>query len=202
MVRRKTTLGRFAFTMIELIFAIVVISIVVMSLPMMMQTTSKGIEDSIVQEAVFAASAELMEATTYYWDNNRSIEDFDISRYSRVVDVDGNCNATTRQRPGHVNRRCLDSNVGIGVNYTNAEATGLGLNRSVHGVDLFDESAAEASGYKQEYKSKISIKKGLNSNDVKELNASIYKNDGTTLLTSLKIYSANIGEVAYHKRRF
>lgn len=210
MVSRKTALGRFAFTMIELIFAIVIMSIAVISLPMMAQMTSKGIEDNIVQEAIFAASAELMGATAYYWDNNRSTEDMALSRLERVVDVDGNCDAD-RLRPGHINqpfhRRCLDSNAAGGVNYTIGEGTGAGLNRSVHGVqDMFDNPDAEAAGYKQMYRSEMEIARGViggvANNNVKELTVSIFAEDGATLLTSLRIYSANIGEIEYYRRRF
>lgn len=196
---------RSAFTLIELIFAIVVMSIVVMSLPVMMRTTSDSIEKNIVQEAIFAASAELMGASAYYWDT-RSIEDINESGGERVVDVDGNCNSD-RLLPGHIaqpfHRRCLDSNVTGGVNYTTAEATGISLNRSVHDttVAMFDNPAAEAAGYKQVYKSAMSIAQGTD-NDIKILTANIYEDDGTTLLTSLKIYNANIGEVAYYKRRY
>lgn len=209
MVKRRNALSRAAFTMIELIFAIVVISIAVLSLPMMIQTTSRGIEQNIVQEAIFAASAELMGATSYYWDN-RSIEEIAFSRLSRVVDVDGDCNATTRLRDGHINqpfhRRCLDSTDGTGVNYTTAEATLPSLNMSVHAVVGFDSEDAEAAGYKQEYKSQIGIAKGnidaaINDN-IKVLTASVYEDDGATLLTRLRIYSANIGEIDYYKRRF
>ncbi|MFA5455922.1 MAG: type II secretion system protein [Sulfurimonas sp.] len=209
MVSRKTALGRAAFTMIELIFAIVVISIAVITLPMMAQVTSKGIEDNIAQEAIFAASAELMGATSYYWDKI-SMEDSNVSRLERVVDVDGDCNASTRLRDGHINqtyhRRCLDS-TNTGVNYTTQDTTFPSLNSAVNTAvgDLFDASAAEASGYKQEYQSQVTIAAGAN-NNIKVLTASIYgyEDDGTTpkLLTRLKIYSANIGEIDFYKRRF
>lgn len=205
MVKRRNALKRAAFTMIELIFAIVVISIAVLSLPMMIQTTSRGIEQNIVQEAIFAASAELMGATSYYWDN-RSIEEIAFSRLSRVVDVDNDCDLDSRLRPGHVNqpfhRRCLDSNSSTGVNYTTAEATIPSLNMSVHAVVGFDSEDAEAAGYKQEYKSQMAIAQGLSDNNVKVLTASIFEDDGTTLLTTLRIYSANIGETDYYRRRF
>jgi prepilin-type N-terminal cleavage/methylation domain-containing protein len=62
---RKRILHRLAFTMIELIFAIVIIAISVMSLPMMTQVTSAGIERNLVQEAIFASVAEINLATTY-----------------------------------------------------------------------------------------------------------------------------------------
>ena len=205
MVRSKKTLSRAGFTLIELVFAIVIMSIGIVSLPIMMQISSDGADSGIVQEAIFAGSAELMGATSYYWDG-RSTEDFAISGSSRVVDVDGDCDATTRQRPGHVNRRCLDSNVVAGVNYTTADAT-LGLNASVHNNGgMFDNAAANATGYKDLYTSQMQIAKGNDingalSNNVKVLTVSV--SDATpTLLTSLNIRSANIGEVEYYKRRF
>lgn len=204
MVRTKKVLQRAAFTLIELIFAIVIMSIAIVSLPMMMQITADGVEKGIVQEAVFAASAELMGATSYYWDN-MSTQNFALSSYSRVVDVDGDCNATTRQRPGHISRMCLDNGAVGAVNYATADAT-LGLNASVHADDGFDNPAVNAAGYKQNYTSQMGIAQGNDingalSNNVKILTVSVF--DTTPiLLTRLRIYSANIGEVAYYKRRF
>lgn len=210
MVSRKTALGRFAFTMIELIFAIVIISIAVITLPMMAQITSKGIEDNIAQEAIFAASAELMGATSYYWDLN-SMQDSNVSRLERVIDVGGTCENNSsspnyRLRLGHVNqpyhRRCLDNSATVVANTSDPDFPNLNNAVNAAIVDLFDiGAAAEASGYKQVYKSQVSIAAGAN-NNIKVLTASIYKNDGTTLLTSLKIYSANIGEIDFYKRRF
>lgn len=208
MVRTKKALRRAAFTLIELVFAIVIMSIGIVSLPLMMQITSDGVDSGIAQEAIFAASAELMGATSYYWDA-RSTEDFGISGYSRVIDVDGDCDATTRQRAGHVNRRCLDSAVATGVDYDNADAvaTNFGLNRSVHGSGgMLDSTAAEAAGYKENYTSQMGIDNGNDINDINSTNVKVLTvsvSDTTpTLLTRLRIYSANIGEVPYYKRRF
>ncbi len=206
MVRSKKTLSRAGFTLIELVFAIIIMSIAIVSLPIMMQINADGVEKSIAQEAIFAGSAELMGATSYYWDG-RSTEDFAISGYSRVVDVDGDCDATTRQRAGHVSRRCLDSNVVTGVNYTTADAT-LGLNASFHNKGgMFDNAAANASGYKELYTSDMNITQsndinGVLSNNVKELIVSVFDTTNTDPLTRLRIRSANIGEVEYYKRRF
>lgn len=208
MVKTKKVLNKAAFTLMELIFAIIIISIAIVSLPLMIQINADGVEKSIVQEAIFAASAELMGATSYYWDA-RSIEESAISHLSRVIDVGGDCNPITRQRVGHVGRRCLDSSVAAGVNYYSANAT-LGLNSTVHTAqNMFDNSAAQAAGYKQQYQSIMEINiatftdiAALN-NDVKELTLSVIDpNDATKNLTSLRIYCANIGEVEYYKRRF
>lgn len=204
MVSRKNSIGRFAFTLIELIFAIVVMSIAVMTLPMMTQITSKGIEDNIVQEAIFAASAELTGATSYYWDE-RSMEDFSVSRLERVVDVDGDCNIITKQRPGHVNRMCLDSSDSSGVNYTTLSSSTIpNLNSNVHGSQLvFTDNIKDESGYKNDYNSTVTISKGLNGNNdnnIKKITITILNGDGN--ITVLNTYSANIGEIDYYKRSF
>lgn len=69
MVRRS------AFTLIELIFAIVIIAITVLSVPMMLQINSRGVQAGIDQEAVFAASAKLMQTLAYPWDEYSSTVD-------------------------------------------------------------------------------------------------------------------------------
>lgn len=206
MVRRKTAIGRFAFTMIELIFAIVIMSIAVMSLPMMIQATAKGIEDNIVQEAIFAASAELMGATSYYWDLS-SMDDANLSRLERVVDVDGDCNAD-RLRLGHVNqpyhRRCLDSNV-TGVANT-SDIDFPNLNNAEHGAEvIFTDSTTDATGYKNSYKSIVSISlidgAGNADNNIKKITSRVTNSDDENI-TVLSTYSANIGEIEYYRRRF
>lgn len=200
-------LKRHAFTLIELIFAIIVMSIVVMSLPIMMQTTSKAIEDNIVQEAIFAASAELMGATTFYWDLN-STTDFNLSNLSRVIDINGDCennNSSTRHRlrPGHIDqpfhRRCLDS-----TDNTRADANSTlfpNLDNAVHvNQVIFTDNTTEAAGYKESYRSTMGIDY-LNNGNVKQLTSTITDTDGNTL-TVLRTFCANIGEVEYYKRRF
>ncbi len=200
-------LKRHAFTLIELIFAIIVMSIVVMSLPIMMQTTSKAIEDNIVQEAIFAASAELMGATTFYWDLN-STADFNLSNLSRVVDVNGNCEnniSSTRHRLmlGHIeqpfHRRCLDSTDNTIASTPDGNFTNL--DNAVHGNQvIFTDNTTEATGYKESYGSTMTINL-LNNNNVKQLTSTITDADGNTL-TVLRTFCANIGEVEYYKRRF
>lgn len=200
-------LKRQAFTLIELIFAIVVMSVVVMSLPIMMQTTSKAIEDNIVQEAIFAASAELMGATTFYWDLN-STTDFNLSNLSRVIDVNGNCEnniSSTRHRLmlGHIeqpfHRRCLDSTDNTIASA--ADATFQNLDNAVHANQvIFTDNVTEAKGYKESYGSTMTINL-LNNNNVKQLTSTITDADGNTL-TVLRTFCANIGEVEYYKRRF
>ncbi len=200
MVRRTNNRNKFAFTMIELIFAIVIIAISVISLPMVSQITQKGIESNILQEAIFAASTELMGATSGYWDE-RSMEDESLSSLSRVIDISGDCNGD-RLRSGHISqpfhRRCLDSNL----------ITGLDNNSTINIYSLddtkktdkpiFTDSDKEAEGYKDTYTSSIDINR---TNNVKIVTATIKSSSGD-IITILKTQSANIGEIDYYKRMF
>jgi len=163
-VTKKHPLKSHAFTLIELIFAIVIVAISVLSLPMMSQESSRSIENSILQEAIFAASTELMGASSGYWDLN-SMEDNNVSHLSRVIDVIGDCdnNNTSdrfRLRPGHIqqplHRRCVVSASGD-VNNT-ADATFVNLNNAVHGnVNMFTDATTDATGYKETYQSNVTV---------------------------------------------
>jgi prepilin-type N-terminal cleavage/methylation domain-containing protein len=192
---------RYAFTIIELIFAIVIIAIAVVSLPIMTNATQKGVKQNILQEAIFAASAQLMGITAGYWDE-RSMEDNNLSNLSRVIDIGGDCNATTRLRPGHIaqpfHRRCLDSNTTIGLDTTGGNF--YSLDDAVADVNntpaIFDNPNADEQGYKDTYTSTAAIAR---TNDTKKITVSVQDSSGKTI-TKLITYSANIGEPEYYKR--
>ena len=218
MVSKTKTLSRFAFTLIELIFAIVIISIAVVSLPVMVQITSKGIENSLVQEAVFAASAEIMGATSYYWDQ-RSMEDVNVSHMSRVIDIGGTCEnnsslASHRLRDGHIaqakHRRCLVSTSAAGLNALGGDYPGLNQasysNKAIF-VDPGGVDIGSATGYKHDYQSDLNVTSnatftGTPNTDMKKITVTISNADSGDTVTSLSTYSANIGEVDYLKRSF
>lgn len=209
MVRTTNNHKRFAFTMIELIFAIVVIAISVMSLPMMTQVTQKGIESNILQEAIFAASAELMGASAGYWDEN-SMQDINVSHLSRVIDISDDCNTTTKLRPGHINqpkhRRCLHDMSTVANN---------GAGGAVHDLDDAEKITASvmfvlpgtdgtSAGYKELYKSVIDVRPlntTGNNRNIKIITATITDEDDEPV-TVLKMQSANVGEIDYYSREF
>jgi len=199
LVRNKLLRSRLAFTMIELIFAIVVISIAVISLPVMTKITEKGIQSNILQEAIYAASTELMSASTGYWDAN-SIYDINVSHLSRVIDTDNSCNAD-RLRQGHIaqplHRRCLDENSSI------VDADEANTNDSLESFErtnapVFDDAGGTASGYKDEYTISLDVNR---TGDIKFIEVLIKDSNGNDV-TRLKMQSANIGEIDYYKRRF
>jgi prepilin-type N-terminal cleavage/methylation domain-containing protein len=200
---------RAAFTLIELIFAIVIIAISVLSLPMMNQAVSKGIDSNIVQEAIFAAATKLNEALSTNWDEN-SIETNTTNTYARVIEATtGQCDAN-RRMPGHINqplhRRCLDdSTVGVANSNTNADVDAL--DDMEHGdQDIFVDTTAEAAGYKDSYTYAMSVTHpatfGPTSNsNIKEISITV-KDSTPKTVVNLKTYSCNIGEVDYYSRSY
>lgn len=206
MVSKPLGILRGAFTMIELIFAIIIISIVVISLPVMTRITSAGVEQNLLQEAIFAASAEITGAMAYDWDEN-SAQDINLSSASRVVDISGNCenNASSdrfRFKPGHIvefgHRRCLESNATAAAD---VNTTGTAMEAAAHGnAVVFDAGAKNATSYKQNYQSNLSVTRAANSN-MKDINVTIME-ENTSVVVRLNIKSYNIGEIDFFKRRF
>lgn len=195
-----------AFTLIELIFAIVIISISVLALPMMTQVTSKTINSNLVQEAIFAASAELNGVLAAHWDENSMFDD--NSSLARVIDIDNNCHDA--KLTGHINqplhRRCLNnSSIPPKDNNSSTDNDIYALEDLAHGSEnIFSTATTSAQGYKQNYKSKVDINRtdthfGSDTNNTKEIKLTVTDSDGK-VITVLKSYSANIGEVDYFKK--
>ncbi len=61
---------RKGFTFIELVVSIVVIGIAFMSIPILLESSSKSDEFSTMQESVLMAKTKIQNITTYRWDEN------------------------------------------------------------------------------------------------------------------------------------
>ena len=203
---------RSAFTMIELIFAIVIIAITVISLPMMLQVTSKGMKNNLAQEAIFAASTQLNQSISYKWNGNAQES---VGGLSKVVFTSGDCNATTKLRKGHVHRMCLNDtsltpNLTVGVNPNQSDYSINNASRS--DVNIFS-GAGSASGYKENYKMDVAVSfagfgaaTAANQN-IKEVKITIKREEpfGSNTYIDyvvLRTFSANIGETESAKRLF
>ncbi len=202
---------RAAFTLIELIFAIVIIAISVISLPMMSQTISEGIDANIVQEAIFASATELNEAVTAHWDE-ASMEANTTTSFAKVINH-GDCNSTQtsdryRLRPGHIlqplHRSCLND---LTITAYNSN-TDNNID-SLDDMDLEDNltvGTVDEEGYKDVYRSDVAVDINatfgptVNSQNIKSIVSTVTK-DGVTIVV-LRTYSANIGEVDYYKRNY
>ena len=198
-----------AFTMIELIFAIVIISITVLTLPMMNQVIGKNIEKSLVQESIFAASTRLNQIISPMWDDNSQ----DPTGVYVVWTSPNDCNAN-EQRPGHINqekhRRCKDNNATRPTSQANFGSESGDFD------DIDDENAASqvlflnpggtASGYKNEYNSTYIVTYAsfgdspASDKNIKKMTVVISNQDDN--VTKLSTYSANIGEIDYYSKEY
>jgi prepilin-type N-terminal cleavage/methylation domain-containing protein len=162
---------KYAFTLIELVFAIIIISVVVISLPTMLKSNENAIMNNVNQEALFAASAEMMQTLTYPWDENASDS---TNAYGKVVDITSGNNAYIRKdangtvdtnssfRVGHIqednHRRFHDVSV---VNHLesaiSSASTTTALNNAGKSNVVFDNSGSSRAGYKQDYNMSIDV---------------------------------------------
>ncbi|EIF50966.1 hypothetical protein [Sulfurovum sp. AR] len=91
----NTTLKRPAIAMLELIFAIVVMGIVLMSAPMLISTSTKSGFVAIQQEAIHEAASHLNMIMGYHWDENDADERYvdpilQVTSGNGDLDEDGN----------------------------------------------------------------------------------------------------------------
>lgn len=197
-----------AFTMIELIFAIVVMSIAIVSLPVMTQTSDKNTEASIVQEAIFASEAILNEAMAYYWDQNSQYDENLSGDLSRVINTSGCVAGSPNKRVGHVNRRCL-SDLTIGVSNSAAVNTLDSLENKWNDSNITTGIASAATYKDSGYKATVNVTESnlgglqfgntVNDADLKEITLTV-KDGNSNTITILRAYSANIGDIEIAKR--
>ena len=203
---------RSAFTLIELVFAIVIIAITVITLPVVNQVLTKNMDTNLIQEAIFAAATELNEVTTLHWDEN-SIDANNSNGLAAVINTNNNCeddntSARYRLRPGHIlqpyHRKCLNNlNTTVANSNTNDLVDAV-EDQNHTAQEIFINPTPTTQGYKSDYNSTITITYNPNFNgaqvDMKQITSKIDK-DGRTIV-SLTTYVSNIGEVDYYKRSF
>jgi type II secretory pathway pseudopilin PulG len=109
-------MNRSAFSLIELVFAIVIIAISVMTIPLMLSQSSNNDSFSIMQESILAARTKIGNVLSWEWDRNSSVG----TGYIRVLDVKNGDSELDRNhtdvfRLGHLNypkrRRFHDGNL-------------------------------------------------------------------------------------------
>ena len=218
--------------MIELIFAIVIIAIVVISLPLMMKTNEDAMEGNVVQEALFASSAKMMQILSYPWDQN-STDSSNPNTYGKVVDILGPITTFSRRdanntpdansnyRVGHI----LEDNHRRFHDYTlpnkNASSITPGGNSALNNIGAtntpFDNPVTSATGYKNNYTMDVGVSY-ISDNSFSgstfifsttpssasnmKLITVTIKDSNGNPLTLLRSYSSNIGEFDFAKRRF
>jgi len=206
--------NRTAFTLIELIFAIVIIAISVASVPIMTNAIGKGVKNNLVQETIFGASAQLNQVLSYRWDENSINENVDVNAtgLAKVIDISATCDAN-RLRPGHIlqtlHRKWLDDNTTtqstIGSDGGEANRDDVDDFNGVTG-DLFSGSTS-ADAYKQVYTYEVGVSYSssgfadVSLNEAKKVTVTVKDEDGE-VISNLNAYTFNIGEVDYYKRMY
>lgn len=195
-----------AFTLIELIFAIVIIGITVLSLPMISQTTGKATEKNLAQEAIVLASSELKKVISGKWDEhskNSDAEDKEVIVYTSDAEVN---TAINNQRTGNI-RILYENNTTLRPSVSGLDSGEITIN-DADDIDDYKtnntvvvSAAGSAAGYKDLYKKTITIDAnqsfGTLNNDpnIKKITIEI-KNSHGELLTKLYTYSMNIGNAS------
>ena len=168
---------RHAFTMIELIFAIVIMAIVIIALPRMMRTNSNALEANINQEAIFVASAVMVQTLSYPWDAH-SVDN--NGTYDKIVAIPGGSviynrhldkNDTNRSfrigavlEPGH--RRFHEYNA-TDANISGLKTSSPNLLCQKDKLFPFINDWASANGYKNIYKAYTNVSYITDTNDTK-----------------------------------
>lgn len=104
---------RKAASMLELVIAIVVMGIAVMSLPLILTQSQNANAIALQQEVILATKTKLGYILSYEWDTNSYDVNASVSRVlntANSISADSDFNATTTRRIGHVqadNRRRL-----------------------------------------------------------------------------------------------
>ncbi|AOO64894.1 type II secretion system protein [Sulfurospirillum halorespirans] len=94
-----------AMSMIELVFAIVIMGIVVMSLPLVLTQVQNSNSFALRQEVILSIRTKLSYILSYQWDQNTYDATADIERVLNVptsADTDTDFNTSTIRRKGHV----------------------------------------------------------------------------------------------------
>ncbi len=130
---------RKAASMLELIIAIVVMGIAVMTLPILLLKTQSNNAYALQQEIILAARTKMGDTLTYRWDQNSLIND-KIFVLMTNGDSDLNVSSDGIRRIGHVRgnkRRKFSSDLNVSTPVANLGPDPLGSN-NLDDIDDFD----------------------------------------------------------------
>ena len=138
------------FTLIELIFSMVIIAIAFTVFPKILQLATKASVQNVREEAMYNAVAYVGLIKSTVWDENNTEVD-DILHVSSDADAGYDCNATTGYRVGGFNgsRNCK--------NNKNASILGRDESDSYDDMDDFDDVNASNENNSREYNLSVTV---------------------------------------------
>ncbi len=192
---------RHAMTLIELIFAIIIMSIVVLSLPVMSQVIGKGAENNLVQEGILLASGNILKAISGQFDENSKDANITFEKilFTNLEDNDGNKSAG--QRAGNISILFHDNNATrANVNGSDGGDKDDVDDYKTNGIAI--DSVVEvgsAAGYKQQYLTDVNVTmenfRNAGSENTKKVVVLIQNEDGEDLV-KMQTYTFNTGSVS------
>ncbi len=184
-----------AFTLIELIFSIVIIAIVFTVVPKLMFSTTKTIELSIKEDALFSAVALMGEIVRLPWDENTIVSE------GKILDTDANSCNNYRIGGFKGSRNCIDSDLA-------ATPKGSFGSSGIYGdIDDFAAYADTTEGGRVAYTITAAVEyvdkdftPTAGSDEVKKVEVKVGSTGKTKLSSSFFYYSANLGQIQINKR--
>jgi len=218
---------RKASSMIELVFAIVIMGIALMALPLMLEQTTKNNEFSLQQEILLAARTKLGDTLTYRWDEN-SLNNDRIVVLRTDGDSELNPEANTTRRIGHIhgNKRrkfAFDNNATQTANFTldtpfddiddfntndsNLTDSSETTNLDYRFIDFIMTTTVtyleDNATYSNQIINNFTFNKDNNvshSSNIKMLTLNVTSNNGVPF--TLRTFSCNIGESEFLRRNY
>jgi len=184
-----------AFTLVELVFSIVIIAIVFTVVPRLMFATTKTMEISVKEDGLFAAMALMGNIIRLPWDDNTVLSEGEV--------LDTSANTCTDYRVGGFlgSRNCLDFNLAA------TPKANFGTLTTYGDIDDYDTYSTTTINGRIQYSLDVDVNyadTGLNSsagtNELKELVVGVTSNSKSVLCSDFFYYSANLGHIQINKR--
>lgn len=188
---------RSAFTLIELIFTILILGFIATGLPMILATDMDAREESLVQEAIYAATAKMSQIISYKWDEANNEDNVTISG-AKVLDIPVSANTdsnlsrigVTKFRAGHfqtTGRRSMYSQEINASTLQSDAGDGDDIDDFIVNNSQLLSGSTSAGGYKEDYVINISVSyiidksNSTNGYENSEQNGFEFENPVTTL---------------------
>lgn len=184
-----------AFTLVELIFSIVIIAVVFTVVPKLMFVTTKTMEVSIKEDGLFAAIALMGNVIRLAWDENTVVSE------GKILDTSVNDCSDYRAGGFLGSRNCLNTALSATPKGSFGTLTTFG------DIDDYDTYSTTTEDGRVQYSLDVSVDyadRNLNANaatdELKEVRVSVSSTSKTVLCSSFFYYSANLGHVQINKR--
>lgn len=185
---------RSAMSMLELVFAIVIMGIAVMSLPLILTQVQTNNAFALQQEAILAAKTKIGDILTYEWDDKSY--DANASRSFVITAANGNaalnCSNAANRRVGHVNadyrRKC---------SATGATASAIGTD-GLNDIDDFSGQATvianplEGAGTLDYVFTALTLTPTITYASDAQLNAFTFNPDNANVRTNIKTIAVQV----------